>query len=81
MLARLSCWKALFAAATRCVISASKVQSEVKTLPKYLKWDTTSSGSPRSVMTESAMLARFVCVIVYILQTGQTSAATTHKAT
>ena len=54
MLARLSCWKALFAAATQCVISASKVQSEVKTLPKYLTWDTTSSGSPRSVMTESA---------------------------
>lgn len=30
MLARLSCWKALFAAATLCVISALKVWSEVK---------------------------------------------------
>ena len=28
MLARLSCWKALFAAATPCVVSASKVQSD-----------------------------------------------------
>ena len=34
---RLSCWKALFAATTLCVISAPNVQSEVKTLPKYLK--------------------------------------------
>ena len=36
MLTRLSCWKALFAAVTRCVISASKVQSEVKTLGLYM---------------------------------------------
>ncbi len=43
MLAHLTCWKALFAAATRCVISASQVQSEAKTLPKYSKWDATSS--------------------------------------
>ncbi len=32
MLAHVSCWNALFATATRCVISASKVQSEVKTI-------------------------------------------------
>ena len=37
MLTRLSCWKALFAAVTRCVISASKVQSEVKTLIGVLR--------------------------------------------
>ncbi len=43
MLTRLSCWKALFAAVTRCVISVSKVQSELKTLPKYLNWETTSN--------------------------------------
>ena len=37
MLARLSCWKAPFAATTLCVISASlaNVQSEVNVLPKY----------------------------------------------
>ena len=33
VLARLSCWKAHFAVVTRCVISAFKVQSDVKTLP------------------------------------------------
>ena len=46
MLARLSCWKALFAAPTGCVISASKVQSEVKTLPLQclLKWIMPTSG-------------------------------------
>ncbi len=43
MLACLSCWKALFAAATLYEIPASKVQSDVKMLPKYLKWDTTCS--------------------------------------
>ena len=43
MLACLSCWKALIAAVTQCVISESKVQSDVKTLPKYLNWETTSN--------------------------------------
>ena len=43
MSARLTCWKVLFAAARRCVISASQVQSEVKTLPKCSMWDATSS--------------------------------------
>ncbi len=37
MLARLICWKALFAASTRCVISGFEGQSEVKILLKYLK--------------------------------------------
>lgn len=32
ILACLTCWKALFAAATLCVISVSKVQSEAKML-------------------------------------------------
>ncbi len=45
MLTRLSRWKALFAAVTRCVISASKVQTELKTLPKYLNWETTSESN------------------------------------
>ena len=47
MLTCLSCWKALFAAATLCLISASNVQSEVKMLPKYLSRDTTVTiGNP-----------------------------------
>ena len=48
MLARLSCWKALFAAATRCVISALKVQSELKTLFKYLKCETPLGVDPHA---------------------------------
>ena len=37
MLTFLSCWKALFAVVTQCVISESRVQSKVNTLPKYLQ--------------------------------------------
>ncbi|DBB04359.1 TPA: hypothetical protein ACH3X1_012846 [Trebouxia sp. C0004] len=44
MLAHLKCWKALFAAATHCVISVSKVRSEVKTLSKYFPGEETLWG-------------------------------------
>jgi len=46
----------LFAAVTGCVISVSKVQSELKTLPKYLNWETTSNG--RAVSTALVLAER-----------------------